>query len=71
MLAVVKAGGAYLPVDPGYPAQRIAYMLGDAAPACVITTGEVAGMLPAAAAAPVLVLDDPAVRHGLRRTRRR
>ena len=32
VLAVVKAGGAYLPVDPGYPAQRIGYMLADAAP---------------------------------------
>ena len=32
LLAVVKAGGAYLPVDPGYPADRISYMLTDAAP---------------------------------------
>jgi amino acid adenylation domain-containing protein len=31
-LAVAKAGGAYLPVDPGYPAGRIALMLEDAAP---------------------------------------
>ncbi|MEE1810997.1 non-ribosomal peptide synthetase, partial [Streptomyces sp. BE133] len=30
LLAVVKAGGAYLPIDPGYPAERIAYMLADA-----------------------------------------
>jgi non-ribosomal peptide synthetase component F len=59
VLAVAKTGGAYLPVDPGYPAQRIGYMLTDAAPVCVITAGEVAGMLPAAP--PVLVLDDPAV----------
>ncbi|TDC71919.1 amino acid adenylation domain-containing protein [Actinomadura sp. GC306] len=37
-LAVLKAGAAYQPVDPAYPAGRIAYMLEDAAPACVITT---------------------------------
>ncbi|MEO3777811.1 amino acid adenylation domain-containing protein [Micromonospora sp. B11E3] len=39
VLAVVKAGAAYLPVDTGYPADRISYMLGDAAPACVLTAG--------------------------------
>ena len=32
LLAVLKAGAAYLPVDPGYPAQRIAFMVADACP---------------------------------------
>src|SRR5690606_2875944 len=37
-LAVLKAGAAYQPIDLAYPPDRIAYMLEDAAPACVITT---------------------------------
>jgi amino acid adenylation domain-containing protein len=36
-LAVLKAGGAYLPLDPGYPADRLAFILKDAQPAAVIT----------------------------------
>ncbi|XVQ08590.1 amino acid adenylation domain-containing protein [Spirillospora sp. CA-255316] len=45
-LAVLKAGGAYLPVDPAYPADRVAFMLDDASPACVITTAGDAGRVP-------------------------
>ncbi|NKZ06031.1 non-ribosomal peptide synthetase [Actinomadura latina] len=37
-LAVLKAGAGYQPIDLAYPSDRIAYMLEDAAPACVITT---------------------------------
>ncbi|WP_330180111.1 non-ribosomal peptide synthase/polyketide synthase [Nocardia sp. NBC_01503] len=47
LLAVVKTGGGYLPVDPTYPADRIAYMLSDARPACVITTPALAAGFPA------------------------
>lgn len=45
-LAVAKAGAAFLPVDPSYPADRIAFMLGDAEPAQVVTTTTVEGRLP-------------------------
>jgi len=36
LLAVLKCGAAYVPLDPSYPAQRIAYMLKDASPALVL-----------------------------------
>jgi amino acid adenylation domain-containing protein/non-ribosomal peptide synthase protein (TIGR01720 family) len=45
-LAVVKAGAAYLPVDPAHPAERIAFMLADAAPALVLTSNAVTVALP-------------------------
>ena len=41
LLAVMKAGGAYLPLDPDYPQERLSYVVGDAAPAVVVTCGEV------------------------------
>ena len=59
-LAVTKAGAAYLPVDPDYPAERIAFMLGDARPVLVATVAELAERLPTLDGMPVLALDDPA-----------
>ncbi len=38
LLAVLKAGGAYLPIDPDSPADRIAYMVQDAQPVLLVTT---------------------------------
>ena len=57
LLAVLKAGAAYLPVDPGYPAQRIAFMLADARPVLALATAGTAAVIPAAV--PVLAVDDP------------
>ncbi|WP_416966206.1 condensation domain-containing protein, partial [Streptomyces sp. Agncl-13] len=38
LLAVHRAGAAYLPLDTGYPTERLAYTLADARPVCLITT---------------------------------
>ena len=59
VLAVLKAGAAYVPVDPAYPAERIAYMLADARPVAVLTTVAAGQDLPGGT--PRVALDDPAV----------
>src|SRR5258708_15898783 len=57
LLAIVKSGAAYLPLDPDYPADRLAFMLADAKPVCIIASNAIAQRLPEAA--PRLVLDHP------------
>ncbi|WP_443098601.1 non-ribosomal peptide synthetase [Streptomyces fulvorobeus] len=66
MLAVLKAGAAYLPIDPGLPGDRIGFMLGDARPTCVISTGAVASTLPVDPGTEILVLDDESLARSLR-----
>ncbi|MFJ3928584.1 amino acid adenylation domain-containing protein, partial [Streptomyces sp. NPDC090022] len=63
LLAVVKAGGAYLPVDPANPAERIAVLLADAAPVAAVTSRAVAGAIPDGV--PVVVLDELSVTEEL------
>ncbi|MEV4598331.1 non-ribosomal peptide synthase/polyketide synthase [Amycolatopsis sp. NPDC049253] len=46
ILAVHKAGAGYLPLDPDYPAERLAAMLADARPGLLVTVAEVRGVLP-------------------------
>ncbi|MEV4053511.1 non-ribosomal peptide synthase/polyketide synthase [Amycolatopsis sp. NPDC049688] len=61
-LAVWKAGGAFVPVDPTYPLERITFMLSDARPALVLTLDGLAPPVPEGV--PVLTLDDPALFDG-------
>ncbi|WP_158595993.1 non-ribosomal peptide synthetase [Oleomonas cavernae] len=56
LLAILKTGAAYLPLDPGAPAARLALTLEDARPALLLTTTGIAPTLPPVIAA-VLLLD--------------
>ncbi|MFJ2773525.1 amino acid adenylation domain-containing protein [Streptomyces sp. NPDC087300] len=66
LLAVLRTGAAYVPLDPAYPAQRLAHMLADAAPALLLTESAAVGGLPEGPGTPPrLLLDDPAVTAAL------
>jgi amino acid adenylation domain-containing protein len=58
ILAALRAGAAYLPLDPGYPPARLAFILDDARPALVLTVAGVAERLPAHAALRLDALPD-------------
>ncbi|MGW0791223.1 amino acid adenylation domain-containing protein [Streptomyces sp. NPDC002911] len=45
LLATMRAGGAYIPLDPAYPRDRIAYILDDAAPHMILSVSALAGQL--------------------------
>ena len=65
LLAILKAGAAYLPLDLDYPAERLAYMLQDAQPACVFTTAQIAHRSPDSPSQ--LLLDRPDTINALAR----
>ena len=58
VLAVLKAGAAYLPLDPDYPAERITFMITDAAPALLLTTTTI-NSLPNTPGLSRLLVDEP------------
>ena len=49
LLGVLKAGAAYVPLDPAFPRQRLAMMLEDAAPRVIVTQRDLAASLPESA----------------------
>jgi amino acid adenylation domain-containing protein/FkbH-like protein/thioester reductase-like protein len=55
VLAILKAGGAFLPLDPAYPPERLAYMVEDAAPSVVLVHPKFVEVLPKTAARLVLL----------------
>lgn len=66
MLAVLKTGAAYLPIDPEYPEDRITYILSDAKPACILTHSSVLGDLPNGDHITRVVLDNQDTKEELR-----
>lgn len=56
MLAVLKSGAAYVPLDPSFPSQRLTFMCEDAKLAAIITEATLQGSVPAPAL-PQIVLD--------------
>ncbi|WP_292990141.1 non-ribosomal peptide synthetase [Mycobacterium sp.] len=62
LVAIVKAGAAYFPIDPGYPLARKQFMLDDVRPPVVIATVEALDTMPADSEASILLLDDTDVR---------
>jgi amino acid adenylation domain-containing protein len=58
LLGILKAGAAYVPLDPNYPPERLQYMLEDAAPRAVLTQSNLRGRLPASTACTVCLDTD-------------
>ncbi|MEU5583443.1 non-ribosomal peptide synthetase, partial [Streptomyces huasconensis] len=58
MLAVARTGAAFLPVDVDFPAERVRFVLQDAAPVLVLATRETAAELPAEPAVPTALIED-------------
>ncbi|WP_216841117.1 amino acid adenylation domain-containing protein, partial [Acidobacterium sp. S8] len=55
LLGIMKAGGAYLSLDPGYPSHRIAYLVKDSGVSLIVTEKSLLSSLPASGAQVVLL----------------
>ena len=57
LMAVLKTGAAYVPIDPDYPADRIGFMLADAKPVLLLAHGDTVARLAGLESPPILRLD--------------
>jgi len=62
LVAIMKAGAAYFPIDPGYPSARKQFMLDDVEPEVLVATAEAVDTMPQVSGVKLLSLDDPEVR---------
>jgi amino acid adenylation domain-containing protein len=69
LLAILKAGAAYAPLDPELPAERLAFLLDDLRPPVVLAQGHLLPRLPACAAAVARLEDDGPLPAGPRKAR--
>ncbi|MFF0574808.1 non-ribosomal peptide synthetase [Streptosporangium saharense] len=60
LFAVFAAGAAYVPIDPDYPPERIAYMLGESTPVVVLTTESLRHLVDVGTAGQVVLSDGTA-----------
>jgi surfactin family lipopeptide synthetase A len=58
VLAILKSGGAYLPLDPGYPPARLIYMVEDSKAPVVITQSSLKHLLPVHEEVKTICIDD-------------
>ncbi|WP_425807738.1 non-ribosomal peptide synthetase, partial [Micromonospora echinospora] len=61
LLAVVKAGAAFCPIDPALPASRVRFVVGDVNPSVVLTQTDTASVVSGLVADRLVVLDEPGV----------
>ncbi|WP_323145149.1 non-ribosomal peptide synthetase, partial [Massilia phyllosphaerae] len=57
-LGILKAGCAYVPLDPAYPTERLAYMIEDSSPVAVLTEDSLQNVMPVISPQQVVVIDD-------------
>ncbi|OBH56662.1 non-ribosomal peptide synthetase [Mycobacterium sp. E2479] len=62
LVAIMKAGAGYFPIDPGYPLARKQFMLDDVRPPVVVATVEAVDSMPQVPGVELISLDDPQVR---------
>ncbi|MYS08623.1 amino acid adenylation domain-containing protein, partial [Streptomyces sp. SID6041] len=65
VVAALKLGAAFLPLDLVHPEDRLSYMIENSGAAVVVGTEPVAGKIPAAAGVPVVLLDAPDIAAAL------
>lgn len=60
LLAILKTGAAYLPIDPAHPDERIKFMMSDAGPVAVLTTADLGSRFDGLDVS-VIEIDDPLI----------